>query len=58
MPALHCNQSSIENFFSRMRNIDKDRTDLYGGGILQQNVMNDLHASNKKWKLGNSSYPE
>ena len=45
--SLHCNQNSIENFFSRMRNLDKDRTGLYGGGVLQQNVMNDLHASNK-----------
>ena len=58
IPGLHCNQSSIENFFSRMRNIDKDRTDLYGGGVLQQNVMNDIYGSNKKRKIGNSSYPE
>ena len=35
IPGLHYNQSSIENFFSRMRNLDKDRTDLYGGGVLQ-----------------------
>ena len=58
IPALHCNQSSLENFFSRMRQLDKDRTDLYAGGVLQQNVMNDIHSSQKKRKVGNSSYPE
>ena len=41
-----------------MRNLDKDRTDLYGGGMLQQNLMDDIHASNKKRKVGNYSYPE
>ena len=58
VPGLHCNQSSLENFFSRMRQLGKDRTDLYAGGVLQQNVMNDIKSSNKKRKIGNTSYPE
>ena len=58
IPGSHCNQSSIEIFFSRLRNLDKDRTDLYGGSVLQYNVMNDIYASNKKRKVGNSSYLE
>ena len=58
IPGLHSNQSSLENFFSRMRQLGKDRTDLYAGGVLQQNVMNDIHSSQKKRKIGNSSYPE
>ena len=41
-----------------MRCLGKDRTDLYAGGVLQQNVMNDIHGSQKKRKVGNSSYPE
>ena len=58
IPGLHSNQSSLEIFFSRMRQLGKDRTDLYAGGVLQQNVMNDIKASNKKRKVGNCSYPE
>ena len=34
--ALHCNQSSIEIFFSNIRMMGKDRTDLYGNGIIQK----------------------
>ena len=41
-----------------MRQLGKDRTDLYAGGVLQHNVMNDIKSSNKKRKIGNSSYPE
>ena len=51
IPGLHSNQSSLENFFSRMRQLGKDRTDLYAGGVLQQNVMNDIKSSNKKKRL-------
>ena len=36
--ALHFNQSSIRGLFSRIRANGKDRTDLYGFGILQQNI--------------------
>ena len=28
-PSLHCNQSSIENLFSNIRMMGKDRTDIY-----------------------------
>ena len=35
VPGLHSNQSSLENFFSRMRQLDEDRTDVYAGGVLQ-----------------------
>ena len=38
IPALHCNQSSIEGLFSNIRANGKDRTDLYGVGIMQQNI--------------------
>ena len=38
VPALHCNQSSIEDLFSHIRANDKDRTDLYGIGIMQQEI--------------------
>lgn len=53
---LHRNQSSIEKLFSRMRNLDKNRTDLYGGEGLHKNVMNDSYDSNKKRKIGSSLY--
>ena len=57
VPGLHSNQSSLENFFSRMRKLGKDRTDLYAGGVLQQNVINDIHGYQKKKIKGNLSYP-
>lgn len=37
----------IRDFFSRMRQIGKDRTDLYAGGVLQQNLMNDIYGSKR-----------
>ena len=57
VPGLHSNQSSVENFFSRMRQLGKDRTDLYAGGLLQQNVVNDIRGNVKKRKICNTSYP-
>ena len=57
VPGLHSNQSSLENFFSRTRKLGKNRTDLYAGGVLQQNVINDIHGYQKKKIKGNSSYP-
>ena len=48
IPGLHYNQSSIDNFCSRMRNLDRDRTNLYGCDFLQQNAMNVIHDSNNK----------
>ena len=42
VPALHCNQSSIENLFSNIRMMGKDRTDLYGNGIMQQNIKENI----------------
>ena len=56
IPALHCNQSSIEGLFSCMLSMGKDRTDRYASGILQQSVFklydhtNNIH--------GNTSYPQ
>ena len=41
-----------------MRQLGKERTNLYDGGVLQQNVMNDIKSSNKTRKISNSSYPE
>ena len=46
VPALHCNQSSIEGLFSHIRMMGRDRTDLYGVGILQQNISNSLKLLN------------
>ena len=46
IPALHCNQISIEGLFSHIRMMGRDRTDLYGAGILQQNISNCLKSSN------------
>ena len=34
VPALHCDQSSIEGLFSHVRANGKDRADLYGIGIM------------------------
>ena len=55
IPALHSNQSNLEGLFSRIRFMGKDKTHLYAGGILQQNVFNQI-SSIKKLR-GNSSYP-
>ena len=41
-PALHCNQSSIEGLFSCIRMMANNRTDLYTGGIVQQNIFNEI----------------
>ena len=41
-----------------MSQLGNDRTDLYAGGVLQHNVVNDVKSSNKKRNIGNSSYPE
>ena len=38
VPGLHSNQSSIESLFSNIRNDGHDRTDIYGTGILIQNI--------------------
>lgn len=35
VPALHCNQSSIQGLFSWIRGMGKDITYLYASGILQ-----------------------
>ena len=52
---LHSNQSSIENLFSCIRRMSKDRTDKYASGIIEQN----LHKSIKYDAIprGNASYP-
>ena len=55
IPALHCNQSSIEGLFSCIRSMSKDRTDLYASGILHQNI-SKLYKSMETTK-GNTSYP-
>ena len=53
VPALHSSQSSIENHFSCVRSIGKDRTDLYGTAIVQMNIK----AKRKSIRFkGNSSY--
>ena len=43
---LRCNQSSIEGIFSHIRMMGRDRTNLYGVGILQHNISNCLKYSN------------
>ena len=48
IPALHSSQSSIENHFSCVRDIGKDRTDLYGTAVMQLNFRANMK--------GNSSY--
>ena len=55
IPALISNQSNLESLFSRIRFMGKDMTHLYTGGILQQNVFNQI-SSIKKLR-GNTSYP-
>ena len=55
IPALHSNQSSLESLFYRIRFMGKDKTHLYAGGILQQNVFNQI-SSIKKLR-GNTAYP-
>ena len=53
---LHCNQSKLEGLFSRIRHMDKDLTDLYdGGGVQQQNI---FHHLSSKQKVVNSVYPK
>ena len=47
IPALHFNQSSIEGFFTCIRAMIKDRTDLYAGGIQQQHMFQNLQHSKK-----------
>ena len=42
IPALHSSQSSIENHFSCVRGIGKDRTDLYGTAVVQLNVRSNM----------------
>ena len=42
IPALHSNQSSLESVFSRIRFVGKDMTHLYAGGIVQQNIFNQI----------------
>ena len=42
------------NIFSRIRRIGKDKNDLYAGGVLQQNIFNQI--SNINNQMGNSSY--
>ena len=55
VPALYCNQSSIEGLFSQIRMMSRDRTDLYGVGILQQIISNSLKLSNVLMK--SKTYP-
>ena len=55
VPTLHCNQNSIEVLFSHIRMMGRDRTDLYGVGILQHNISNCLKYSNVYSK--SKSYP-
>lgn len=50
IPTLHSNQSFLSKFVSRMRQPGKDQTNLYAGGVLQQNVMYDIHGNQKKGK--------
>ena len=42
VPAIYCNQSSIEGLFSHIKMMDRNRTDLYGVGISQHNISNFL----------------
>ena len=53
-PSLHCNQSSIENLFSNIRMMGKDRTDIYGNGIMQQNVKQNIKMG--KVSISSTSY--
>ena len=56
VPALYYNQSSIEGLFSHIRMMGRDRTDLYGVGILQHNISNSLKLSNLYY-IQDISYP-
>lgn len=47
IPGLYCNQSSIENLFSNMRPMRKDRIDLYAVVITQRNIFINLKYSKK-----------
>ena len=55
VPALHSNQSSIENHFSCIRAMDKDRTDVYGTGVVHTNMSVTIKCTTAS--KGNSSYP-
>ena len=48
VPVLHCNQSIIEEIFSCIRGMGKDRTNLYASGVLQQNLNNNFKYNLKK----------
>ena len=50
--ALYCNQSSIKGLFSCIHSMCKDRTDLYAGGIIQQQIFYQIKSTEK----GSSSY--
>ena len=56
VPALHSNQSSLECFFSRIRYMDKDYSDKYASGVVQQNVLNQISSIQKT--ADNPSYPK
>ena len=51
VPALHCNQSSIEGLFSHIRVHGKDRKDLYGMGFMQQNISGLMRKIKRKRNL-------
>ena len=54
VPSLHCNQSSIENLFSNIRMMEKDRSDIYGNDIMQQNVKQNIKMG--KVSMSSTSY--
>ena len=56
VPALYCNQSSIEGLFSHVRANGNDRMDLYGIGIMQQNISGQMKCTRAKIK--SKTYPE
>ena len=51
VPALHCNQSSLEATFSSIRHLGKDRIDVYGTGILLSNIQAFTQKNVKVMKL-------
>ena len=53
---MHCNQSSIEGLLSHIRMMGKDRTDLYGCGIFEQNISRYLKVTLNEIK--SASYPQ
>ena len=55
VPALHSNQSSIENHFSCIRQNNKDRTDVYGTGVMHQNIKTSIMGT--QIENYNTSYP-